>query len=100
MDATKRKPLCQCTVAELNDELSKFARARLREVDNSGRDCRMEVHGELRPHGRFSRWTCSECGAMSFRPTPLGAPPFCQSCGAKCASAGSPADSAPQAASD
>lgn len=88
MQTRNHKPLCQCTREELNAELAKFAQARLRETDNSGQPCRMEFGGSFTPHGTFSRWTCSECGAMSFRPKPLGAPPFCQSCGAKCSSAG------------
>ena len=38
--------------------------------------------GIFLPHYPFRRWTCTSCGAMSFSPCYLGAPNFCQHCGA------------------
>lgn len=64
-------------------ELRRFCQARLREDDNSGKGCEMAFHGSFRPHRAFSRWVCTACGGMSFRAVQLGAPPFCQYCGAK-----------------
>ena len=63
--------------------LSRFCQVRLREDDNSGKDCEMAFHGSFKPHHAFSRWVCTACGGMSFRAAQLGAPPFCQCCGAK-----------------
>lgn len=71
------------TREELNAELLRFCRARLREDDNSGKGCEMAFHGSFKPHHAFSRWVCTACGGMSFRAAQLGAPPFCQCCGAK-----------------
>lgn len=87
------KPRVLRTREELNGELARFAQARLAEADNSGKPCEMAFGGELSPRGRFARWTCSECGAMSFRPVQLGAPPFCQACGARCRAVKSCTDS-------
>ncbi len=72
------------TREDINRELAKFAKARLSEPDNAGQPCTMARHGEFTPHGKLARWECTACGGMSFRPTCLGAPPFCSNCGARC----------------
>ena len=63
-------------------ELRGRAIANLERVSKRGEPGEQVDGGIFLPHYPFRRWTCTSCGAMSFSPHYLGAPNFCQHCGA------------------